>query len=276
MTSIYIKEKAAKGTPTAAYAQVWNESSGAGVLHFEGDDGNPCAITVGGVTVDNLSIDGNSITASSGAVNITPAAGSAIVLDGTINVDAGVVTGASSITSTTFVGNLTGNASTATSATTAGTVTTAAQPNITSLGTLTTLTVDSITINGTAITGAVSIAATNIIATTLTGTLQSGSQPNITSVGTLTTLNVSGFASCNPLFIFERNTASTDTAGYGQIWVKNDTPNHLKFTNDAGTDFSVAVSSGTTGGTGSAGAGTQYIEISVGGTTYKVLHDGTV
>lgn len=47
------------------------------------------------------------------------------------------VTGLTSVTSTTFVGALTG---TATSATTAGTVTTAAQPNITSVGTLTGLT----------------------------------------------------------------------------------------------------------------------------------------
>ena len=31
-----------------------------------------------------------------------------------------------------------------------------------------------------------------------------------------------------------------------------------------------------TGGTGSAGAGNQYVELTVGGTTYRVLHDGTV
>ena len=55
------------------------------------------------LTVDNLNINGNTITANSGAVNITPAAGSAIVLDGAVNIDAGVVTGATSITSTTFV-----------------------------------------------------------------------------------------------------------------------------------------------------------------------------
>lgn len=36
-----------------------------------------------------------------------------------------------------------------------------------------------------------------------------------------------------------------------------------------------ATSDGTTGGTGSAGAGTQYVELTIGGTTYKVLHDGT-
>ena len=56
------------------------------------------------LTVDNLNINGNTITANSGAVNITPAAGSAIVLDGAVNIDAGVVTGATSITSTEFVG----------------------------------------------------------------------------------------------------------------------------------------------------------------------------
>ena len=76
--------------------------------------------TLTALQVDNINIDGNTITASTGALNLTPASGSAIVLDGTINVDAGVVTGASSIISTAFVGDLTGdvtgNADTATTA----------------------------------------------------------------------------------------------------------------------------------------------------------------
>lgn len=38
----------------------------------------------------------------------------------------------------------------------------------------------------------------------------------------------------------------------------------------------VATGDGTTGGSASAGAGNQYVEISIAGTTYKVLHDGTV
>jgi hypothetical protein len=38
----------------------------------------------------------------------------------------------------------------------------------------------------------------------------------------------------------------------------------------------VAMSSTNTGGAGSAGVGNQYIEIHINGTTYKVLHDGTV
>ena len=35
-------------------------------------------------------------------------------------------------------------------------------------------------------------------------------------------------------------------------------------------------SSGITGGSASAGAGNQYVELTINGTTYKVLHDGTV
>jgi hypothetical protein len=88
--------------------------------------------TLTALTVDNLNINTNTISSTSGALNITPTAGSAIVLDGTVNVDAGVITGATSVTSTAFVGALTGNASG-----TAATVTTAAQPAITSVGTLT-------------------------------------------------------------------------------------------------------------------------------------------
>ena len=94
----------------------------------------------GTVDIDSAGV----LTLDSGAaINIEPASGSAILLDGTISIDAGVVTGATSITSTTFVGALTGNASG-----TAATVTGAAQSNITSLGTLTTLTVDNVIVNG--------------------------------------------------------------------------------------------------------------------------------
>ena len=38
----------------------------------------------------------------------------------------------------------------------------------------------------------------------------------------------------------------------------------------------LTTSSGTTGGIGSAGAGTQYVEANIEGATYKLLHDGTV
>jgi hypothetical protein len=104
-------------------------------------------------------------------------------------------------------GNVTGAVATATAAVTAGTVTTAAQPNITSLGTLSSLTVtNKITagqlqgdggnisnITGANVSGTVASAnnATNANNATRAGTVTTAAQPNITSVGTLTSLSVS-------------------------------------------------------------------------------------
>tara|TARA_B110000438_G_scaffold297032_1_gene342731 strand:- start:29188 stop:34323 length:5136 start_codon:yes stop_codon:yes gene_type:complete len=68
--------------------------------------------TLTALQVDNININGNTISTTGGTdLNIGPVAGQQIVLDGAIVVDAGVVTGATSITSTAFVGNVTGNTS---------------------------------------------------------------------------------------------------------------------------------------------------------------------
>ena len=40
--------------------------------------------------------------------------------------------------------------------------------------------------------------------------------------------------------IKEQAAADTDTAAFGQLWVKTATPNELYFTNDAGTDQALA------------------------------------
>ena len=108
------------------------------------------------------------------------------------------------LTTTSVTGNLTGNVTGNTSGT-AATVTTAAQSSITSLGTLTTLTVDSIIINGTNIghtsdSDAIAIssggvvtmdqipvfsAGINVSGGTIAGTLATASQGNITTVGAL-------------------------------------------------------------------------------------------
>ena len=122
--------------------------------------------TLTALQVDNINIDGNTISSTAGTdLNITPLAGQQIVLDGAIVIDAGVVTGATSITSTAFVGNLTGNVTGNTSGT-ASTVTGSAQTAITSVGTLTALQVDNININGNSIT---STAGTDLKLTPLTG-----------------------------------------------------------------------------------------------------------
>ena len=78
----------------------------------------------GTVDIDSAGV----LTLDSGAaINIEPATGSAILLDGTISIDAGVVTGATSITSTAFVGDITGDVTgTASTATVATSVTASA------------------------------------------------------------------------------------------------------------------------------------------------------
>lgn len=68
-------------------------------------------------------------------------------IGGTFNAN-GDTTLAGVVTATTFSGALSGNATSATSATTAGTVTTAAQPNITSVGTLTNLVATASSVTG--------------------------------------------------------------------------------------------------------------------------------
>ena len=118
--------------------------------------------TLTALQVDNININLNTISSTAGTdLLITPLSGQQIVLDGAIVIDAGVVTGATSITSTAFVGNLTGNASG-----TAATVTGAAQTAITSVGTLTALQVDNLNINGNTIS---STAGTDLLITPLSG-----------------------------------------------------------------------------------------------------------
>jgi len=192
-------------------------------LFLEGDitltDAGTLATSAGALTITSAaattwSTGAGALTiTSAAALNLNPTAGSAIVLDGTINVDAGVVTGATSITSTAFVGDITGNV-TGNASGTAATVTTAAQTNITSLGTLTTLTVDNIIINGTNIghtsdTDSIAIASDGVVTMnqipvfsaginvsggSIAGTLSTAAQTNITSLGTLTALTVDDVA----------------------------------------------------------------------------------
>jgi hypothetical protein len=174
-------------------------------------------ISAGNANLGNLAIanffqgNGSGLTAVTGA-NITGQVANALVA-GTVYTNAqpnitsvGTLTGlgvngnitAANITANTgvFTGNGSGLSALAGANVTgqvgnalvAGTVYTAAQPNITSVGTLTSLDV----------TGNISAGNVNagnlLTANFLTGTLTTNAQPNITSVGTLSTLTVSGNA----------------------------------------------------------------------------------
>jgi hypothetical protein len=121
----------------------------------------------------------------------------------------GVFTGNGSGLSAIAGANVTGtvpNAALATSATTAGTVTTANQPNIASVGTLTSLAVVGNINAGNVIgsffgsgAGLTNLPGGNVVGTvasatsaTTAGTVTTAAQPNITSVGTMTSLVVAG------------------------------------------------------------------------------------
>ena len=113
--------------------------------------------------------------------------GSTITTSGNVSVGGNLaVTGTLSLASLSVSGNI------------SGTLTTAAQPNVTSLGTLSSLTVDNINLNGNTIvsdTGTLAIDDNTTVngsltATSLGGTLSTAAQPNITSTGTLTALTV--------------------------------------------------------------------------------------
>lgn len=140
----------------------------------------------------------NASNISSGTLAQARLANSALTLGNTIIIlgtTTTTVTGLSSLTSTNFIGTLTG------SATTSGTVTTAAQPNITSVGTLVSLIVTGAINSGSLSTGP-------ITGTTIAGTLTTAAQPNVTSVGTLTGLTVSGNISTGNITATGNSTAS--------------------------------------------------------------------
>ena len=125
---------------------------------------------------------------SGGDVTVTDSfEGSTVTTTGDATVGGNLsVTGSLSISSLSVSGNV------------SGTLTTAAQPNITSLGTLSTLTVDNLTLNDNQIassTGTIALDDNvtvngNVTATNLAGTLTTAAQSNITSLGTLTALTV--------------------------------------------------------------------------------------
>jgi hypothetical protein len=126
-------------------------------------------------------------TTAATAINATTAS----VATTAHNVDGANVTGAVAFATTANAvagANVSGVVANANYAAYAGNVTTAAQPNITSVGTLVDLTVAGNVTAG-------NVAAGNLLtANFVTGTLTTAAQPNVTSVGTLTDLTVSGNA----------------------------------------------------------------------------------
>jgi hypothetical protein len=132
---------------------------------------------------------------SAAAINITPTAGSAILLDGTISIDAGVVTGATSITSTAFAGALTGNV-TGNASGTAATVTGGTQASITVVANVVevgALDAGSITSGFTSIdVGAGAITTTGALSIASMGTNWTNAGRTVADMGIVTTIDING------------------------------------------------------------------------------------
>lgn len=124
------------------------------------------------LTVDDITINGNTISsAGASTLAINPTAGQAITFDGTVTLDAGVIAGATSITSTTFVGALTGTAS--------GNLVSGGALGTPSSGTLTNCT-------GLPVAGLVALTASEIVITTAGGVLVSAAVATYPSLTELT------------------------------------------------------------------------------------------
>tara|TARA_Y100000004_G_C8935450_1_gene421828 strand:- start:1220 stop:1957 length:738 start_codon:yes stop_codon:yes gene_type:complete len=68
------------------------------------------------------------------------------------------------------------------------------------------------------------------------------------------------------VYLKEAASASADTGGKGQLWVKNDSPNNLYFTNDAGNDVQITNGSSLAGGGGSS---SEFRYLAQGGFNYS-------
>ena len=183
-------------------------TDGSGTLSWSTISVSSASISNGNSNVNIPAANGNVNISAVGNANVLIVTGTGVNVAGTANFT-GNLTAGNFIAGSGSGGNLSG-ANNISANTFTGTLTTAAQPNITSVGTLTSLAVtgnitsgnanlgNSVTANFFIGSGAnlTSIPAGNIsgqVANALVaGTVYTNAQPNITSVGTLTSANVTG------------------------------------------------------------------------------------
>jgi hypothetical protein len=159
----------------------------------------------------NVTVSGSFVNVSIGSTNVASFSATGLTVLGTTTtvqneVVQGSLTPSSNVAynlgspslywSNGWIGQVTANTVAAT--TIGGTLNTAAQTNITSVGTLTGLTVSgatqtaAITSSGTIIAATINAATIGNASATLTGTLQTASQPNITTLAGVTSIGASG------------------------------------------------------------------------------------
>ena len=213
------------GSSTANYALAANSGISANLAN-----GSITATTIVGNLTGNVT--GNVSGNISGTI-VAPGANTQVIFndDGNLNATSGLTfnksTNALTVTGNVSAGNVSGTLLT-------GTLTTAAQPNITSVGTLSSLSVTGnisganltgnhygngsalSAITGANVTGTVANAtyATSAGSATTAGTVTTAAQPNITSVGTLSSLSVSGALTTTQITTGANSTAGNITGNW--------------------------------------------------------------
>jgi filamentous hemagglutinin len=162
-----------------------------GNLQLKEASANTFAVfTADGVTEANIAvgnIDVTSIQSGTSTISIAAPNGNAILNVAGNNTVVATSTGANITGYVNATGNITGGNVSATNLT--GTLLTAAQTNITSVGTLGSLSVTNTATAGNLATGGTVSATGNVTGASLVGTIATASQTTITEVGTLTSLN---------------------------------------------------------------------------------------
>ena len=211
-----------------------------------GSSGNTSNISNGTSNVSIATSGGNVTTSVAGNANIIIVTGTGVNVAGTLNTTGNLTAG--NVSATTFTGALTG------AATTAATVTTAAQPNITSVGTLTSLAVSGNITSGNANLG-------NLV----TANFFTGNGYLLTGVGNATAI-VNGNSNVN--IPSANGNVNISAAGNANIIVVT------------GTGVNVAGTLNTTGNTTFTGANVNLgavanLHISGGTTGYVLSTDGS-
>ena len=176
-------------TITGGSANQYLQTNGSGVLTWSTISST--SITNGNSNVTVVA-NANVNISSAGVANVLVVTSTGANIAGTLNATGNVTVG-NLTTSGGTGGNITG-ANLVSANFFTGTLTTAAQPNVTSVGTLT-----SLAVTGNATAGNVT-GANLVSANFFTGTLTTAAQPNITSTGTLTSLTVTGNATAGNVY----------------------------------------------------------------------------
>ena len=211
-----------------------------------GSSGNTSNISNGTSNVSIATSGGNVTTSVAGNANVIIVTGTGVNVAGTLNATGNLTAG--NVSATTFTGALTG------AATTAATVTTAAQPNITSVGTLTSL----------AVTGNITSGNANL-GNLVTANFFTGNGYLLTGVGNATAI-VNGNSNVN--IPSANGNVNISAAGNANVIVVT------------GTGVNVAGTLNTTGNTTFAGANVTLgavanLHISGGTTGYVLSTDGS-